>query len=66
MKAYGWMGRTIHMMTSGIMDKVRKIFVLTGSMQKTVLKQAIGTLARSEAKSAIQLNSRKHRLSLST
>ena len=55
MKAYRWMGRTSHLMISGIMEKVRKIFVLSGSMQKTVLKQTIATLARSEAKSAIQL-----------
>ena len=46
-KAYGWVGRTIHLMISGIMEKVSKIVVLTGSMQKTVLKQAITTLARS-------------------
>ena len=66
MKAYGWIGSTIHLMTSGIMDKVRKIIVLTGSMQKTALKQAISKLARSEAKSAIKLRSQKHRPSLST
>ena len=27
MKAYGWMGRTIQLMTSGKMEKVRKIVV---------------------------------------
>ena len=64
-KAYGWVGRTIHLMISGIMEKVRKIVVLTGSMQKTFLKQTIATLARSEAKSTIQLCCQKHRPSLS-
>ena len=39
MKAYGWMGRTSHLMTSGTKDKVRKIVVLPMSMQKTVLKR---------------------------
>ena len=57
MKVYGWMGRTSHLMTSGTMEKVRKIVILTRSMQKTFLKQAIATLARSEAKSAIQFRS---------
>ena len=47
------MGRTINLMTSGTMNKVRKTVVLPGRMQKTVLKRAIATLARSEAKSAI-------------
>ena len=32
MKAYGWMGRTIHPMTSGTMEKVIAIVVLPGSM----------------------------------
>ena len=53
MKAYGLMGRMIHMMTSGKMEKVRKIVVLTGSMQKTDLKREIATVARSETKVAI-------------
>ena len=61
MKAYKWMGRTSHLMTSSTMEKARKIVVLTGSMQKTVLKQEIATLARLEAKSAIQLCSQIHR-----
>ena len=38
MKAYGWMGRTSHLLTSDIMEKVRKIVVLTKNMQKKVLK----------------------------
>ena len=46
MKAYGWMGGTRNLMTSGTMEKVRKIVVLTGSMQKTVLKRSIATLER--------------------
>ena len=66
MKAYGWMGSTIHLMTSGTMEKVRKSVVLHRSIQKTFLKQAISTLARSEAKAAIQLHSQPHRPSLST
>ena len=66
MKAYGWMGRTTHLMTSGITDKVIKIVVITGIMQKTVLKRAISTLATLEAKAAIQLRIQKHRRSLST
>ena len=66
MKAYGWMGSTIHLMTSGTMEKVRKMVVLPGSMQKTALKQSIATQARSEAKDAIQLRSQPHRRSLST
>ena len=66
MKTYVWMGRIIHLMTSGKMDKVSKIVVLFGSMQKTVLKRAITTLAWSEVKVTIQLCSRKHRPSLST
>ena len=66
MKAYGWMGKTSHLMTSGIMEKVRKIVVLIGSMQKTVLKQTITTFIRSEEKATIQLRSLKHRPSLST
>ena len=66
MQVYGWMGRTIHLMTSVKMEKVRKFLVLTGSIQKTVLKQAIATLERSYAKTAIQLRSRPHRPSLST
>ena len=57
MKAYGWMGRTSHLMTLGTMDKVRKIVILPGSMQKTSLKQAIATLSRSEAKDSIKLRS---------
>ena len=65
-KVYDWMGRTSHLMTSDVMEKVRKIVVLTGSMQKTVLKRSIEVLARSEAKFAIQLHSIKHRPSLST
>ena len=44
----------------------KKIVVLTGSMQKIVLKRAIAKEARSEVKSAIQLHSRIHRPSLST
>ena len=40
--------------------------VLTRSMQKTVLKQSIRTLARSEVKSAIQLWIEPHRPMLST
>ena len=32
MKAYVWMGRTRHMMTSGTMERVIKIVVLPGSM----------------------------------
>ena len=47
MKLYGWIGRTSHLMTQGTMEKVRKIVVIPGSMQKTVLKQAIVTLASS-------------------
>ena len=35
----------------------KKFFVLIRSMQKTVLKRSITKLARSEAKSAIQLHS---------
>ena len=66
MEEYGCMGRTINLITSGIMEKVRKNVVLTGSMQKIVLKQAIATLARSEAKAAIQLRRQKHRPSLLT
>ena len=31
-KAYGWMGRKIHLMTSGTMEKVIEIVVLPGSM----------------------------------
>ena len=58
--AYGYVGRTTHLMNSGIMDKVRNIFVLTGSMQKTVLKRSIAILARSETEAAIQLGSQKH------
>ena len=54
MKSYGWMGRMVHLMTSGTMERIRKIVVLPGSMQKTVLKREIATLARSEAKAAIQ------------
>ena len=53
MKAYGWMGRMIPLVTSGIMYKVRKIVVWTVSTQKTVLKQTIAALARSEEKSSI-------------
>ena len=43
-----------------------KTVVLPRSMQRTVLKQSIATLARSEAKSAIQLCIPPHRPSLST
>ena len=39
MKAYGWMGRTIHLMTPVTMEKVIKIVVLPGSMKKTLLKE---------------------------
>ena len=66
MKAHGWMGRKIHLMILGTMEKVRKIVVLTGSMQKTVLKRAIIALARSKAKSAIKLHSRPQRSILAT
>ena len=48
MKAYRWMGRTIRLMTSGTIEKVRRIVVLPGSMQKKVLKRANATLASSE------------------
>ena len=54
MKAYGCMRRMSHLMTSGRMEKLRKFVVLTGSMQKIVLKQTITTLARSEAKAEIK------------
>ena len=54
MKAYVCMVRTIHLITSGTMEKVRKIIVITKSMHKTVLKQTIATLARSEAKSPMK------------
>ena len=64
MKAYGWMGRTRHLMTLGTMEKVRKIVVLTGSMQKTVFKREIAILVRSETKNAMKLRSRIHRPSL--
>ena len=47
MKEYVWIGRTGHLMTSGTMEKVRKIVVLTGSMQKKVFKQEITSLERS-------------------
>ena len=43
-----------------------QIFVLNGSMKKTVLKRAITTLTRSEAKSVIQLCSKVHRQRLLT
>ena len=66
MKAYGWMGRMSHPTTSVTMEKLSKIVVLPGSMQKTVLKEAIATLARSEENDAIQLISQPHRPSLST
>ena len=66
MKAYGWMGTTSHLMTSGIIEKVRNIVVLIGSMLKTVLKQTITTFKRSEEKATIQLRSLKHRPILST
>ena len=66
MKLYVWMGKTSHLMTSGKMEKVIKIVVLPRSIQKTVLKQAIATIARSEAKAKIQFFSQKHRPSLST
>ena len=66
MKGYRWMGTKNHLMTSGKMEKVRKIVVLTGSMRKTVLKRTITTLARSEVKAAVQLCSQKKRTILST
>ena len=50
MKAYVWMERKIYLMTSGTTEKVRKVVVLTGIMQKTVLKRAVSTLARSKEK----------------
>ena len=53
MKAHGWMGRTIHLMTSGTMNRVFKKIVLPGSIQKTFLKQAIAALEKSEANIAI-------------
>ena len=64
MKAYGWMGRTSHLMTLGIIEKVIKIIVLTGNAQKKVLKREIATLATSETKAAIQFRIQKHRPSL--
>ena len=66
MKVYGWMGRTSHLMNSGTMEKVRKIVVLTRSMQNTFLNQAIASLARPEANPAIQFISLSHRPSIST
>ena len=66
MKAYVWMGRTSHQMNSNTMDKVRKIVVLPRSMQKTVLKRLITTLARSEEKLAMQLCSQPSCTRLST
>ena len=66
MKAYVCMVRTIHLITSGTMEKVRKTIVIPKSMQKTVLKRTIATLARSEAKSAIQLRNQPSGPSLST
>ena len=66
MKAYGWMGRTIHLMTSGTMEKVKKVVLLSRSMQKTVMKQEIATLASSEEKSTIQVRSQPHRPKLLT
>ena len=53
--AYVWMDRMKHLIASGTIEKVRKIVLLPGSMQEKVLKRAIATIARSEAKSAIQL-----------
>ena len=47
MKAYVWMRRTIHLMTSGKMENVRNIFVLDMSMKKTFLNPEIATLASS-------------------
>ena len=44
----------------------KKNVVLNGSMQKTVLKREIATLARLEAKDAIKLSSQINRPSLST
>ena len=41
MKVYGLMGRTIYLMTSGTMEKVIKIVLLPGSMQKTVLSNRL-------------------------
>ena len=38
MKAYVWMSRISHLMTSVTMEKVIKIVVLPGSMQQTVLE----------------------------
>ena len=64
--AYGWMGRTIHLIASGTMEKVIKTVVLPGSIQKTFFKQEITTLEKTEAKAAIQLRSQPHRLSLLT
>ena len=31
MEEYGWMGRTSHLVNSGIMEKIRKIFELVGT-----------------------------------
>ena len=66
MKAYIWKEMTSQVIISGIMEKVRNIVVLPGSIQKTFLKQAITKLARSSAISTIQLSSQKHRPSLLT
>ena len=66
MKVYGCMRRKDYLMTSGTMEKVRKIVLLPGSMQKTFLKRAIATLVSSEAKAAIKLISRLSWPSLST
>ena len=47
-------------------EKCKKNRCITCSVQKTVLKRAIATLARLEAKSAIQFRSKPHRLRLLT
>ena len=46
MKVYGWISTTIHLMTSGKMEEIRKIVLLTGSMQKPVLNKSIAILSR--------------------
>ena len=66
MKAHEYMGRTSHLIKSGSTEKIRTIVLLPGIMQKTVLKKEIATLARSEAKSEIQLRSQTYSPSLST
>ena len=54
------------MMTSGTIEKIKCIVVLLSSIQKAVSKQAIETLARSEAKDAIKFYIQPHRAILST